>query len=381
MARPPYAPFFFGKLRRYVQVYKDLCINKAAEYRKEEEQLRRRLQESVTNLQANPENDHWQEMAASCTDGLQKFEKRKVEGQLLRSRIKWKQVGDQCSKEFFQATREKSSTSHITELTNNHGVAHTSQVALQYISQKYYGDWYRARQGSPTTPGAKFQSLRPIQDKLIPEMKNKLKAPMQLGELQTALGEMCMEKSPGPDGVVLEFYREFWKLIGPEFLEIIKTSIHNGRLPPGVTTGMLALLHKGGLRTALSNWRSITLLNLSYKIYTKALQLCLQPVLMEIVSWEQSAFLPLRFILDNILLTQETIAWAEQSGQDLLFLKLDFSKAFDMVDWNFLFDTMATMGFPRDFRGMVQLLFKYAKAWMKVNGSLSESFSIEREVR
>jgi hypothetical protein len=74
------------------------------------------------------------------------------------------------------------------------------------------------------------------------------------------------------------------------------------------------------------NWHPITLLNISYKIYAKALQLRLQPVLMEIISSEQSAFLPLRFILDNIMLKQETIAWAERSGQDLLFLKLDSPK-------------------------------------------------------
>jgi hypothetical protein len=101
---------------------------------------------------------------------------------------------------------------------------------------------------------------------------------------------------------------------------------------------------------------------------------------MEIISWEQSAFLPLRFILENILLTQETIAWAEHFGQDLLFLKLDFSEAYDMVDWSFLFETMATMGFPREFVSMIKILFEDASACVKVNGSLSKSFVIGRGV-
>lgn len=76
---------------------------------------------------------------------------------------------------------------------------------------------------------------------------------------------------------------------------MINDSIAIGKLPNGVTTGMIALLHKGGHRESLNNWRPISLLNLGYKIYAKAIQLRLQPVLMDIISPDQSAFLPLAF--------------------------------------------------------------------------------------
>ena len=119
----------------------------------------------------------------------------------------------------------------------------------------------------------------------------------------------------------------------------------------------------------------------NYKIYAKAFQLRLQPVLMEVISLDQSTFLPLRFTLDNILLTQEMMSWTDQSHQSFLFLKLDFSKAYDMVEWDFLFGSLTTMGFLGEFNRMVQLLFQEASACMKVNGALSESFNIEREIR
>jgi hypothetical protein len=76
----------------------------------------------------------------------------------------------------------------------------------------------------------------------------------------------------------------------------------------------------------------------AYKRFAKVLQLRLQPVVMELVSPDQSAFLPLLFILDNLLLTMETMAWAKASQQPLIFLKLDFSKAYDMVEWGFIFN-------------------------------------------
>ena len=162
---------------------------------------------------------------------------------------------------------------------------------------------------------------------------------------------------------------------------MINASIGEGRLPPGVTQGMIVLLHKGGDRQALTNWRPITLLNLGYKIYAKALQLRLQPVLMDVISPDQSAFLPLRFILDNLLITQETLAWAESSNQPLIFLKLDFSKAYDMVDWQCMYKIMEKLGFPQAFIKMVSLLFHDASACVKINGVPSPYFPIQRGVR
>ena len=85
-------------------------------------------------------------------------------------------------------------------------------------------------------------------------------------------------------------------------------------------------------------------------------------MLMEVISPDQSAFLPLRFILDNLLITQETMTWAESSNQPLIFLKLDFSKAYDMVEWKCMYLILERLGFPQVFIGMISLLFQDASA-------------------
>lgn len=89
----------------------------------------------------------------------------------------------------------------------------------------------------------------------------------------------------------------------------------------------------------------------------------------------------MRYLLDNILLTHETLDWAKHSKQPLLFLKLDFCKAYDMVDRSFLSKTMAAFGFPKQFIAMMMLLFQDAQATIKVNGSQSLPFPIQRGVR
>ena len=55
-------------------------------------------------------------------------------------------------------------------------------------------------------------------------------------------------------------------------------------------------------------------------------------MLLEVISMDRSAFMPLYFILDNIMLKHETIDWTKCSKQPLLFLKLDFAKAYDKVN-------------------------------------------------
>ena len=89
----------------------------------------------------------------------------------------------------------------------------------------------------------------------------------------------------------------------------------------------------------------------------------------------------MRFILDNLLLIQETLAWAEYTNQPLLFLKLDFLKAYDMVDWRCLFKIMSAMGFPCKFNSIVKLLFIDTATTIKVNRVPSPLFRIERGVR
>ena len=104
-------------------------------------------------------------------------------------------------------------------------------------------------------------------------------------------------------------------------------------------------------------------------------------MLRDVISPEQTAFLPLRFILDNIVLTQETLHWARTSKQPTIFLKLDFSKAYDKVSWHFLFKAMKAMGICEEFIRWVKLLFTNASAAVNLNGTPVSNFKIKRGVR
>ena len=92
-------------------------------------------------------------------------------------------------------------------------------------------------------------------------------------------------------------------------------------------------------------------------------------------------FLPLRYILDNIVLTQETLHWAKVSRQPLVFLQLEFAKAYDKVSWRFLFLAISKMCINEQFVGWVKLFFGNASAAINLNDNPGKEFKIKRSVR
>ena len=64
------------------------------EFKHEELQLCQHIEATVVELSKNLSNRGWQEQMATLTNNLRRFESMRVEGQRLRSKLKWKHVGD-----------------------------------------------------------------------------------------------------------------------------------------------------------------------------------------------------------------------------------------------------------------------------------------------
>jgi len=78
-------------------------------------------------------------------------------------------------------------------------------------------------------------------------------------------------KSPGMDGLPLEFYETFWDILAHNLLTVFKEFDRLDILPDSFRSGIVSLLHKKGDKADLKNWRPITLLNFDCKIFSKLL--------------------------------------------------------------------------------------------------------------
>lgn len=64
-----------------------------------------------------------------------------------------------------------------------------------------------------------------------------------------------------------------------------------------------------------------------------------------------------------------------------MFFKVDFAKAFDSVDWNYLLKMLNRMKFPQKWIQWIEGCVTTAKANVLVNGSPSGEFALERGLR
>ncbi|GJT42188.1 putative RNA-directed DNA polymerase [Tanacetum coccineum] len=72
---------------------------------------------------------------------------------------------------------------------------------------------------------------------------------------------------------------------------------------------------------------------------------------------------------------------AKLEDQRLLLFKVDFEKAFDSVNWNFLLDIMRQIGFGLKWRNWIATCLSSATISVLINGSPSNEFSMERGLR
>ena len=101
---------------------------------------------------------------------------------------------------------------------------------------------------------------------------------------------------------------------------------------------LLSLIFKKDDPEDLENWRPISLLNIDYKIAAKVLAKRLQKLLPQLISTDQQGYIKGRFIGFNIRQIQDVIDYADELDSEGAILFLDFRKAFDTVEWNFMFE-------------------------------------------
>lgn len=167
-------------------------------------------------------------------------------------------------------------------------------------------------------------------------------------EVRRAIWENESSKIPSPDRTNFDFNKEFWETLKGDFMRVVSEFHTYDRMVKTANCSFLVLIPKNRNPTKIIDYRPISLIGYIYKVILKILANILKKVLSSIISESQSAYITGRQILDGVLVANEIVDEAKRKKKEVIISKVDFEKAYDLVDWIFLSSVMETWDFTRN---------------------------------
>ena len=209
-----------------------------------------------------------------------------------------------------------------------------------------------------------------------------LSAPFSNDDVKAALFGIDNIKAPGPDGFTSFFFKSAWSVVGDDFCSAVQDFFSHGKMLKQINHSVIALIPKSGSATSPCDFRPISCCNVIYKVISKLLAGRLAVALGRIISPLQNAFLGGRAMVDNINLVQELLRqYGRKRTSPKSLMKIDFKKAFDSIQWQFLRDLLLSLRFPSSFVHLVMQCVETTSFSVVINGNLYGFFPGKSGIR
>ena len=354
---------------------KALAIKHSVRRNRYNRKLERELENKLSRLKAHqtPNRNN----ISNIERQLEELIEERLRGVQTRSRALWLEQGEKPTRYFFSLEKRKQAKHTINKLKTTAGEI-TKDIEILTETRRFYQTLYSSVPAS--TEDQNF-FLRQVTRTLSHDQRNSCEGPITTTELETALHDMHNNKSPGPDGLPVEFYRKFWPLIKKPLTSLFNHDFIHGSLSTTQSSALLRLLFKKDDATLLKNWRPISLLNTDYKILAKAISQRLKRVLPFVIHEDQTCGIPNRSIYENLFRLRDMAYYSILNKTNLILINLDQEKAFDTVNRNFLYKILKTMNFGPSFTTWIKLLYTNTTCEIMNNGWHSDPVHMERGVR
>lgn len=160
--------------------------------------------------------------------------------------------------------------------------------------------------------------------------------------------------------------------------------ISSGSFPESLNNTITVLIPKCDKPSTLKDLMPILLCNIIYKVVARVLANRPKSLLDSIVSPSQYAFVPVRLIIDNVMLAFEVIHHMKcksHGKKGEVALKIDISKSYNRVDWTYLKNVMLQLGFAQRFVDLIILCITTINYSVMLNGAEFGPISPNRGLR
>ncbi|XP_057246695.1 uncharacterized protein LOC130589452 [Beta vulgaris subsp. vulgaris] len=190
----------------------------------------------------------------------------------------------------------------ISEFVSQDNISLTTPIAISRPVTHEFAQRFLSNPACSFDVQSDFSLISP----LISEEDNLfLCAPPSGEEIKCTTFDLAPDKSLGPDGFPPGFFQKYWTLVGNSVIRAVQAFFHSGKLLKEVNHTFLALIPKIDNPTSANHFKPISLCSTIYKVISKVLTRRLKVVMGKLIHPLQGAFVPERFIQDNILLAHE----------------------------------------------------------------------------
>jgi hypothetical protein len=188
-------------------------------------------------------------------------------------------------------------------------------------------------------------NLWPAQKRISEEENGELKLTFIAEELEEVLASMKVDSAPGLDGLPVAFFKRFRGTLKGPILHMLN-DFALGRVDVSrLNFRILTSIPKVKGADSIKQFRSIALINVIFKFIAKAYAIRLAPLANRTIDRSQTAFIKGRALHEGVLALHEIAHEIHRKKLGGLFLKLDFEKAYDRVNWEFLRELLLRKGF------------------------------------
>ena len=295
----------------------------------------------------------------------------------VRSRAKWIEKGEKNNSYFFGLEKSRQQNNIITKVRKPDGRYTINMEETMYEIRIFYEQLYT----STNTGDDNFFENLTINNTLTETDRQKCEGYITKQEYLSAVAKIKNNKSPGPDGIPNEFHKMFSKELSAFLITVFNECFDKGTITFSQKISVVALIHKKGSKYDLKNYRPISLTCTDYKILAQILADRMHTILDKVISFDQSGYVKGRFLGHNIRTVEEVIYLSKKHQLDGIIAFLDFAKAFDSIEWGFIYESLNKLNFGQNFIKWIKTLYADPKMLIKNNGWLTEHISVTRSVK
>nr|GEY66007.1 hypothetical protein [Tanacetum cinerariifolium] len=248
--------------------------------------LRSDLDEVQKALDINP---HDMVLREAEDAKLQAFMEAKLDKERFlkqKAKIDWLEAGDCNSAFFHKSIKSKNQKSRIVVILDSNNVEITGPMVVEsFVSH------YKQFLGTNMTCDD-LDSEDLFVKKISNGTKNNMVHEVSNEEIKSVMFNIGDDRALGPDGFSSVFFKKSWNIVGEDVCSAIKDFFHNGKLLKKINHTFLALILKVTNPTKVTDYQPISCCSVLYKCISKILSNRIIDALKEVISHNQSAFVP-----------------------------------------------------------------------------------------